>query len=99
MFLTQYQLNEVYSLHVCSWNDDNAINGRDFDANKEWVITEDLGERFDTCIQYTTKSAKRFNFPFKAENPKAAIQQVLTYAYTGKAKKLSEMWFQIVKNN
>jgi len=98
MLLTQYQLNEVYSLHVCSWNDTDALNGRDFNADKDWVIEEDLGERFATRIQYTTKTAKKFNFPFKAENPKAAILQVLTYAYTGKAKKLSDMWFKIVKN-
>jgi len=97
MLLTQYQLNEVYSLHVCSWNDTDALNGRDFNADKGWVIEEDLGERFSPRYNYTTKTAIKFNFHFKCENPKAAIQQVLIYAYTGKAKKLSDMWFKIVK--
>ena len=94
MLLTQYQLNEVYSLHVCSWNDTDALNGRDFNADKGWVIEEEL----NGIRSYTTKTAIKFNFRFKADNPKAAIHQVLTYAYTGKAKKLSDMWFKIVKN-
>lgn len=97
MLLTKYQLNEDYSLHVCYCNDDNAMNGRDFDAQKEWVIEEKSSIISSSGFQYTTKSAQKFNLPFKCDNPKIAIQQLLAYAYTGKANKTCDMWFKVVK--
>lgn len=93
--LTKYQLNDTYTLEVCSQFDPDALNGENFNAKEEWVIKEDLGE--NTSPMYTTKAAQRFNLKIKNPNPFLAIQQIVSYAYTGKEKKLKNMWFKIVK--
>jgi len=92
----KYHLAGLYWMEICAINDDGAMNGRDFEADKKWVVEEDTGAEYGTRYFYGTESAKKFNFPSKFVSPKEAIQQVLTYAYTGKAKKLSDMWFKIV---
>lgn len=88
--LKKYQLNDTYSLEVCSQFDPDALNGENFNAKEEWVIKEEFG--------YTTKAGKRFNLIANNQTPVIAIQQLVSYAYTGKEKKLKTMWFKIVKN-
>lgn len=87
--LKKYQLNDQYWLEVCSRFDEDALNGENFHAKEEWVIKLELG--------YTTKAAMRFNLISNNKTPVIAIQQIVSYAYTGKEKKLKNMWFKIVK--
>jgi len=102
MLLTTYKLTQKYALVVCDKNDkndENALRGDNFICNKDWVIEEGIGEIYPTSYKYHTLSSKRFNLPLIAKTPKEAIEQILIYAYTGKAKKLKEMYFKIVINN
>lgn len=93
--LKKYQLNENYFLEVCSRFDEAALNGEVFNAKEEWVIKEYIGE--NTSPFYTTMAAKKFNIILKTSSPLLAIQQIVSYAYTGKEKKLKNMWFRILK--
>jgi len=93
--LKKYQLNDKYWLQVCSRFDKDAINAEVFNAKEEWVIKEQVEENMSPL--YTTLAAKRFNIKLKTTSPLLAIQQIVSYAYTGQEKKLKNMWFIIVK--
>lgn len=93
--LKKYQLNENYFLEVCSKFDEAALNGESFNAKEEWVIKEQVDENMSPL--YTTTAAKKFNIKLKTTSPLLAIQQIVSYAYTGQEKKLKNMWFRILK--
>lgn len=91
---TKYKLNDRYCLEICSKGDEGCLNGLSFDDKIDWVIVDSSQDR----IVYTTFAAKQFNLPQKFANPKEAIRQILTYAYTGKEKNIQKMWFRILVN-
>lgn len=96
--LTKYQLNEEFSLEVCSKFDEGVVNGERFICEDKWALKINKGEQFESKIVYATKAAGKFNIHIEYSNAKEAIQQILIYAYTGKAKKLKDMWFRIITN-
>lgn len=94
--LTKYKLNNQFILEVCSQFEPGANTLKPNSTSQvedcHVVVEENNGK-----TEYTTLAAKQFNLPFKFQNPKAALEQVLVYAYTGKAKNLKDMWFKIIK--
>lgn len=93
--IKKYQLTDLYWLEVCSRFDKDALNGEKFKAENDWAIEERLGENQSPV--YTTKAAIKFNIKIKSISPAHAVQQIVSYAYTGQEKKLKNMWFKIVK--
>ncbi len=93
--IKKYQLTDLYWLEVCLRFDNEALNAEKLNAKKEWVIEESGGENQSPV--YTTIAAKRFNITLKMSTPTLAVQQIVSYAYTGQEKKLKNMWFKIVK--
>ena len=93
----KYQLTDKYWLELCARDDKDSLNGESFIAEKDWAIEESMESTYGTSYSYYTLASKRFNIPLKSDNPKGAIQQILSYAYTGKETKLKNMWFKIIK--
>jgi len=96
--LTKYQLNNNYSLEVCLRFDEGSLNGEKFICEDKWVLKIDKDEHFSTKTTYATEASKKFNIYTECYNSKEAIQKILIYAYTGKEKKLRDMWFRIITN-
>ena len=77
-------LNDKYILEICDSNTEGAFNGGTFEANTDWVLYADKGERYSPSSRYNfytifgnEKNGNTKKYTFALGTPRAAIQTVL----------------------
>ncbi len=91
------KLNQYTTLEFCDKKSEGALNAFDFEANDDWVIKRDSGERFEPRYTYNTTYANKKGLYFSCGSAKVAIQQAIIDSINSVNSKqsLKDIYFKV----